>query len=290
MRTPDRNFPDKPYHEKVKNNYIAEAFPFFVKEFGYTSSSKLVLGENNNFNDYLLFYSIDGSSHFTKFDTTYLVPKTSLIISACNTPLTFTKVSKDWHYYFFIIGGSHAKLFYNHVRTKNNMIADNIFTSTLDDFMEIFDLMIKKDSTTNETYRYMKVSLLIHRIFTSMYSLNEKINEAKKMTPVRETDVNIAIKYIKNHYHENITVDSICNEIGFSKYYFCKIFKKQKGTTIYQFLTHYRIVNAKELLTYSNLSINNIAEQVGFKNSLAFIRAFEKIENMTPSEYRKYYQ
>ena len=98
------------------------------------------------------------------------------------------------------------------------------------------------------------------------------------------------ILYIMEHYKEPIDVDSICNEIGFSKYYFCKLFKKQQGVTIHQYLINYRITNAKELLAYSKLSINTIATQVGFKNSLTFIRAFERVVNMTPSEYRGYYQ
>ena len=55
-------------------------------------------------------------------------------------------------------------------------------------------------------------------------------------------------------------------------------------------MTDYRIKNAKELLAYSKLSVSNIATQVGFKNSLTFIRAFERTVNMTPSEYRGYYQ
>lgn len=290
MRTPDRNFPDSPHREQVKKNHVAEAFPFYVKEFGYSSDSKLVLGERNNFNDYLLLYSIDGTSRFTKLDSTSYVQQSTIVISACNTPLTFTRVSKYWHYYYFVIGGSHAKLFYNYVRTKNNMIPDNIFTNTLDDFMDIYDLLTGRRESLSEPWKYMNISLLLHRIFTSMYDLNENFNAARKMTPAHETDVNLAIKYIKDHYQEPISVDSICNEIGFSKYYFCKLFKKQQGTTLYQYLINYRIVNAKELLAYSKLSVNSIATHVGFKNSLTFIRAFERSENMTPSEYRSYYQ
>ncbi len=290
MRQPDRNFPQFSYHEEVKRNHIAEAFPFYVKEYGYSSESKLTLGESNNFNDFLLLYSIDGTCRFTKLKSTSYIQQNTIVISACNTPITLTKVSKYWHYYYFIIAGSHAKLFYNYVRTKSDTIPDNIFTNTLDDFMDIFNLLSGETRSLNEPWKYMNISLLINRIFTSMYNLNENFNIAKKMTPARETDVNLAIKYIKEHYREPISVDNICNEIGFSKYYFCKLFKRSQGTTIYQYLLNYRIVNAKELLAYSKLSVNSIATHVGFKNSLAFIRAFERIENMTPSEYRSYYQ
>lgn len=290
MRTPNRSFPDNSYREVTKKNHIAEAFPFYVKEFGYNNDSSLLLGQKNDYNDYLLLYSIDGTARFTKQQSVYYIQKNSIVVTACNTPLTFTTVSRHWRYYFFIIGGSHAKLFYNHVRTKNNMILDNPFTNILDDFMDIYNLLIDHRPSLNETWKYMNISLLLHKIFTSVYDLNENINEVKKMTPVQETHVNLAVRYITDHYKEPITVDTICNEIGFSKYYFCKLFKQQQGMTVHQYLNNYRIKNAKELLAYSKLSVTNIATQVGFKNSLTFIRAFERTVNMTPSEYRGYYQ
>ena len=290
MRTPNRSFPTHSTRETTKTNHIAEAFPFYIKEFGYSSEYKLSFGQKPAYNDYLLLYSIDGTARFTKSKSTYYVQQNTIVVTACNTPLVFTQVSKEWHYYFFIIGGSHAKYFYNHVRTKNSMILDNPFTSILDDFMDIYDLLSGEKICYDDTLKYMNISMLMHKIFTSMYDLNSNVNAIKKLTPAQETHVNLAVKYIQEHYKEPIDVDSICNEIGFSKYYFCKIFKKQQKQTIHQYLNDYRIKNAKELLAYSKLSVNTIATQVGYKNNLTFIRAFERTVNMTPSEYRSYYQ
>ena len=290
MRTPNRSFPDFSTRGITRKSHIAEAFPFYIKEFGYSSDSKLTFGQKPAYNDYLLLYSIDGTARFTKSQTTHYVQQNTIVITACNTPLVFTKVSKEWRYYFFIIGGSHAKYFYNQIRTKNSMIIDNPFTNILDSFMDIFDYVTNKQTLYDDTLKYMNISLQLHKIFTSLYDLNANVNAIKKMTPAQETHVNLAVRYIQDHYKEPIDVDSICAEIGFSKYYFCKIFKKQQGQTIHQYLNDYRIKNAKELLAYSKLSVSNIATQVGFKSSLTFIRAFERTVNMTPSEYRGYYQ
>lgn len=290
MRTPNRSFPQFSMRETAKKSHIAEAFPFYIKEFGYTSDHRLVLGQKNNYNDYLLLYSIDGTARFTKSQSTYFVQQNTVVLTACNTPLTFTTVSKEWHYYFFILGGSHVKYFYNQVRTTNSMIIDNPFTNILDSFRDIFALLTEEQKYEDDTWKYMNISMELHKIFTSLYDLNANVNSIKKMTPAKETHVTLAIRYIQEHYKEPIDVETICSEIGFSKYYFCKIFKKQQGQTIHQYLNDYRIKNAKELLAYSKLSVNTIATQVGFKNSLTFIRAFERTVNMTPSEYRGYYQ
>ena len=84
--------------------------------------------------------------------------------------------------------------------------------------------------------------------------------------------------------------ESLTDLIHSIKYYFCKLFKQQQGVTIHQYVTNFRINKAKEMLAYSKLSVNTISAKVGFKNSLTFIRAFERAEKMTPSEYRSYYQ
>ncbi len=290
MRTPNRSFPEESVRKFVKKSHIAEAFPFYVKELGYNSDPKLSFGQKPSYTDYLLLYSINGTARFTKSQNTYYVQQNTIVITACNTPLVFTQVSKEWNYYYLVISGSHVKYFYNQIRTNNSMILDNPFTNILDSFMDIFDFFTVPSYSADETRKYFNVSFQLHKIFTSLYDLNANVNAIKKMTPAQETHVNLAIRYIQDHYKEPIDIDAVCAEIGFSKYYFCKIFKKQQGQTIHQYLNDYRIKNAKELLAYSKLSVNNIATQVGFKNSLTFIRAFERTVNMTPSEYRSYYQ
>lgn len=290
MKTPNRPFPEEYHSKKLKQNHIAESFPFYIKEYGYGSKKKLVFDTQNSYNSFLLLYSIEGTARYTKDRFTNYVQQNSIVISACNTPLYFTTVSKEWRYYYFIIGGTHAKLFYNHVRTRNNIILNNPFTKILDFFMDTYDLIDDNIESYNDTRKYMNISLQIHNIFTAIYDLNTNINQVKRITPAQETYINLTLKYIANNYQNDLSVDTICNNIGFSKYYFCKLFKQQQGITIHQYVVNYRINKAKELLAYSKLSINNIANQVGFKNSLTFIRAFERIENMTPSEYRGYYQ
>jgi len=291
MRTPNRPFPTHSYSEVVKKNHIAEAFPFYIKEFGFTSEKKLEFGKKNAYNEYLILYSIDGTARFTKAQSTYYVQQNSIVVTACNTPITLTTVSREWRYYYFIIGGSHAKLFYNYVRTKNNMIMNNPFTNILDDFMDIYDLLINPASNIDQTKKYMNISMMLHHIFVSIYEVNSNISAIKELTPAQETHVQLSLKYIAEHYQDpTLCVDSICDQIGFSKYYFCNVFKKQQGVTIHQYLSNYRITKAKELLAYSKLSVVNIGTKVGFKNNLTFIRSFERIVNMTPSEYRSYYQ
>lgn len=261
-----------------------ERFPFYVKECGYCSKKGLSFGKANNYSDYLLLYSLLDIASFSKERDVQYVPQDSIIVTACNTPLNFSKAGKDWSCFYIIIGGSHAKLYYNIIRNKSCVFANNQLSGILDYFIEIYEL-----DYYDELYANMRASLLIHNIFFELFQISAGILETKKITPAQEIVVNIAIKYIAKNYKNDMSVDAICSEVGFSKYYFCKLFKKQMGITIHQYVSEFRINKSKELLTYSKLSINSIARNVGFKNTLTYSRCFERSTHMTPTEYRKYF-
>ena len=289
MPAPKRDFPEKYHSEVFSSTAMSDSFPFIIKECGYCAEKKFSLGKHNNYNEYLLLYSINGTVRYTKDKRTFYVQPNSVITTACNTKLTFTRVSREWRYYYFIISGSHAKLFYNLIRTHDNIVLCNPFTNILDSFMELFDILCETTENGNDAWKYTHTSLLVHTIFTSMYDIVYNLHEIKELTPAQESSINAALKYISSNYKEELNIENISNKVGFSKYYFCKIFKQQMGTTIHQYVNEYRINKAKELLAYSKLSISSIASKVGFKTTLTFIRAFERSTHMTPSEYRHYY-
>ncbi|WP_122641828.1 helix-turn-helix domain-containing protein [Luxibacter massiliensis] len=289
MQTPKRTYPGEYRTAALPSKSLGESFPFVVKECGYCQERKFIQGKQNSYNEYLLLYTIEGTARYSKTQQTQYIQPDSVVTTACNTVLTFTRVTREWRFYYFIISGSHAKLFYNLIRTQNNIILSNPFTNVLDSFMDLYDIACGRAEKKNETWEYLHMSQLIYSIFTSLYDLTYDINRIKELTPAQENEVNTVLKYISQNYKDDLSIDKICNKIGFSKYYFCKLFKQQMGTTIHQYVNEFRVNKAKELLAYSKLSITSIAGQVGFKTTLTFLRAFEKSVHMTPSEYRDYY-
>ncbi len=284
MNLPKRTYP-KNYDKKVNLiNAQVETLPFYVKECGYSSEKKFKLGSTNNYNDFLLLYSLEGIMRFTKESDTQYVSHDKVIVSACNVPLTFTRTSKEWIYFYVIIGGSHAKFYYNMIRNKSCVFSTSQLSTIVDHFIDLFNLSYKNEMADNIT-----ASLLIHKLLYELYKISTNVQKAKNITPVQETVINTAIKYITKNYKYDLDVDTICNEVSFSKFYFCKIFKEHIGVTVHQYVNEFRVEKSKDLLTYSKLSINAIATSVGFKNTLTFSRSFERSMHMTPSEYRKYF-
>lgn len=95
-------------------------------------------------------------------------------------------------------------------------------------------------------------------------------------------------EYIRNHFHEHdISVMSICDRFQITPSYFSRIFKKHTDMNLPEYLHKLRIEKAKQLLRNTDLNMNDIAEKVGFYNSLTFGRVFKKYEGVTPGQFRE---
>ena len=72
-----------------------------------------------------------------------------------------------------------------------------------------------------------------------------------------------------------------------SSNYIEKLFKNEKGETIFEYIQRLRIEKAKNQLKNTTLTIETIAAKTGFNSSRSFIRVFKKYEGTTPGEFRR---
>ena len=100
-------------------------------------------------------------------------------------------------------------------------------------------------------------------------------------------DRNELEKYISENYDKKISIKDICRELGCSKSTLLASFKRQYGLTVGDFLTEYRLAEAKRLLTEGEFSINEIAHKTGFYDQSYFSKVFSAKCGSSPSEFRK---
>lgn len=97
-----------------------------------------------------------------------------------------------------------------------------------------------------------------------------------------------AISYMEQHYREGVTVEELAAVSNMSLSRFFPNFRNATGVTPIEYMNHYRVSRAIILLmNNSELSIENISEQVGFESSAYFRRVFKNVTGRTPREYRK---
>ena len=101
--------------------------------------------------------------------------------------------------------------------------------------------------------------------------------------------LNECLNYINIHFTENLTLETVAQITGFSKFHFSRWFREYTNTSFHDYLTKVRIDKAKSLLLNTTLSILEIALESGFQSSATFNRVFKSRNNCTPKEYRYTY-
>lgn len=93
-------------------------------------------------------------------------------------------------------------------------------------------------------------------------------------------------KYIKDNYNKEIlSVSLLSQNFNISSSYLSYTFKLSMGVNPSVYITHIRIKNACELLKVPHTKVSDVAEAVGYHDSLYFSKVFKKIIGITPSEY-----
>ena len=104
---------------------------------------------------------------------------------------------------------------------------------------------------------------------------------------VKDFYIKEALAFIENNYMNEITVEDIAEVSGLNRSYFGKIFKESVGKSPQEFLIHYRMIKAAELLSMTRYSVGEIANAVGYPNQLHFSRAFKGVYGVSPRNWRK---
>ena len=90
------------------------------------------------------------------------------------------------------------------------------------------------------------------------------------------------------HYnYATITVTDIVEYIGFSRSYFSTLFRRHMGVSPQQYLMNYRLEQSCRLLRTTGLSVQDIAQRVGYEEPLNYSRAFKRAKGISPTEYRQ---
>ena len=126
--------------------------------------------------------------------------------------------------------------------------------------------------------------LLRQEIQQEIHRLSEEKSQ-QETRPITE-----AKRYIQQHYQQALRLEDVSSAVGFNATYFSALFKKETGQNFMDYLTELRINESKALLCRNDLSVQDVAEAVGYRDLKYFSRLFKKITGVSPSDYRKLYR
>ncbi len=117
----------------------------------------------------------------------------------------------------------------------------------------------------------------------------QRMRELKKNNVI-SIHVRKCIDYIYDHLQDDLSLKTLAELAGLNPAYLSKLFLKETGSTIKEFVTNAKITTAENLLKFSEFSCLDISLALGFSSQSAFISVFRKANGITPKKYReKYY-
>ncbi len=130
-----------------------------------------------------------------------------------------------------------------------------------------------------------EVAGINHQMYDDFIHRVHKVKELSNVSP----QIRACISYIEMHLTEKLTLTELADMVGYTEYYLSRKFKSETGTSINEFLKNSRITHAKNLLKTTDLSIQEISEQLNFCSRSYFADTFHKTVGISPTEYREKY-
>lgn len=254
---------------------------WYIQEIGKLRSLKGHLSKKDTLHSFLYLIVLSGSGKFY-YDTTYeLNPGTQLFID-CATPYAHESNDSDpWELMWIHFNGSNVKAYYDFYRSQNDSIL-SYCNDMLTTSHKIDELMSYTQQKTN-TYELL-TSNGLNSLITNLL-----LSERLVQTTVTDSDNKLKeIKeYIDKNYTKKLTLEELSELFYISKYHMAREFKRLFGTSIINYQIDCRVTHAKELLRFSDLRIEEIAEQCGITDNSYFNKVFQKTEGMSAREFRK---
>lgn len=152
-----------------------------------------------------------------------------------------------------------------------------------------FDIQIRK--TFDELYDSINLIAINNsnplKIAEHLYHFIDKIIQKENTLSNRKTDtIRDSILYIENHYKENVSLEDLAEHVGYSKFYFSRLFKEYLGLSFVNYLHKRRILEAAKLLETTDMPILNILFEVGYEHEANFYKYFNKFLKVSPNDYR----
>ena len=189
---------------------------------------------------------------------------------------------QPWSYSWVEFGGLKAK----EILLESGLSVDNpVYKGKKDEFQQKMEEALRFIAHNPNASSFK----LIGHCFLFLSHLAESSIFHKKIarSSLQDFYINEVLLYIENHYNENIRVEDIAAFCHLDRSHVGKVFKSTMGISLRDYLIHFRINKACELMKATNHSIGEIGGMVGYPNMFNFSRAFKSVMGTSPRQWRE---
>lgn len=252
-----------------------------LQEIGTLQALAPHTSSRSNLQSYLFFTVLSGSGELVYDGKKNELKKGDMVFIDCRKPYSHTTDLNLWslrwcHFYGPTLSFVYEKYVERGGRPTFRPEETAPFLSTLD--------ALYKLASGSDYIRDMRINEELNRLCTLLMEQSwhpEEASSAPKKTSVIDVK-----EYLEQHYAEKISLEELSKQFFINKYYLTRVFKEQFGQSITAYLTSLRITHAKQLLRFSDKSVEEIGLECGLGQLHYFSRVFKEVEGVPPSIYR----
>lgn len=257
--------------------HFARDIPYLYSDAVNVHSYRFLLGQNR-----LITYEDIQKQGQGKFDYPYEIEK-KLLSHLLNGK--YTEAIEDYEEFIAEIRWFRV----DEIRLSCMLLAYAVKSSCQKSMAEPSGLLVEFD----EFYKKLQTVETINEVHEMYYRLIKEItNKLKRDSKERHESMIARIEaYVeKNYGNINLSMNEISDHVNMSSAYLGRLFKQVTGNAFSEYLTKFRLNKACALLRNTDLTVNEISDQVGFTNSSYFYIIFKKNLECTPNQYRKQFR
>lgn len=263
---------------------VAKSTYFYVEEVGYFKTRSTYFTERENLNSYLIIFVLSGKGYLEYKGKAYTLYRGQGFLIDC---MEYNYYKADAIDPFEILwvhfnGGTSYGYYQQFSKNSSPLCSFEKNTMVPSIIQELISTHKEKSIRTEVLSSKLLVELLTEFLFT--------INTPGSTETFLPEYIKKIMKDLDKTLMDKITLDMLAQKYSMNKFHLEKEFKKFIGVSPNEYVISNRISLAKELLTYSDIPVSEIAFKTGIDNVSHFINLFKNREGITPLVFRKKWQ
>lgn len=266
------------------SNKTKELF-FYIQEIGYFKALKPYYTEREHLPSYLMKFTLSGKGLLTYRGKDYTIERGDVFLIDCQEYQHYRTISEEaWEMDWIHVYGSTATQLYQEFMKDGEPV---FHTSTLPEENRIHHLvqrMLKEQAQSNartDFHNSVMIHELLNELIIQKYHLDFHLDDIPEYVAKMKS-------YLEENYKETITLDDLEHHFHLNKYQLNKDFSKYIGVPPIDYLITRKISHAKDLLRYTDRTVQQISLDIGIENFAYFSRLFKSKTGMTATFYRRH--
>lgn len=273
--------PDKIQQLVLQNPMIND---LYITDIGYFPEARHHFRERmTGVSQFILIYNIGGKGSITIKNTRFELLPDHFFMIPQNMPHAYYADSENpWSIYWIHFTGRKAKYLAKPLLHPVSVMRSK--TSRVNERLELFGDIFRnmERGFSVETLEY--INLCLPRLLASFTHLKQfrVVNEQISKDPV-----SLIINFMLENINRKFKLDELANVVNLSASHFSRLFLSRTGHSPIDYFIQLKIQRSCRLLDNTELTIADVAREMGFDDQFYFSRLFRKVMNMSPREYRK---